>query len=244
MRCDIVTIFPALVDGALAHGVIGRARERSALDVRVHDLRDFADPPRRGVDDEPYGGGAGMLFRVEPLLRAVEALRRPRARTAVLMPSAAGDAFNQSMVFELAEYEQLLFLCDRYEGSDERVKTVVTHELSLGEFVISGGELAAAVMVDAVARLIPGVVGSKESVTNDSFSRGLLDSASYTRPPSYRGLGVPPVLAMGNHAEIVAWRRHDALRRTWERRPELLRDMAMSSEENVMMARERPMRSC
>jgi tRNA (guanine37-N1)-methyltransferase len=222
MRFDVVTIFPGIFSGPLSAGVLGKARSRGRFEIAVHDLRDFADPPHRNVDDEPYGGGAGMVFRLEPLWRAAEALRAPGLRAAVVRPTPSGELLTQALVRELGEYEQVVTLCDRYEGADARVQAVVTHEVCLGDFVLTGGELVALVLIEAVVRALEGVVGDEESVRRDSFASGLLDHRSYTRPAAYRGLAVPDVIASGHHGRVEAWRRRDALRQTLERRPDLL----------------------
>ena len=225
MKFDIVTIFPRMVEAGIAEGVIGRGVERGLLDVKIHDLRDFTTDRHRSVDDVPYGGGPGMVMKPEPLLRAVEHVRATRGSAdAVVLLTPQGKPFTQSEAERLGRLGHVVLLCGRYEGMDERVhELVATEELSIGDYVLSGGELAALVVVDAVSRLVPGVVGDEQSVAEDSFSRGLLDHPHYTRPAEYRGWAVPEVLLSGHHREIARWRRNEALRRTLERRPELLR---------------------
>lgn len=223
-RIDVLTLFPRMCKEALAAGVVGRAIERGLVQAVVTDFRFFA-PDRHGtVDDTPYGGGAGMILRPEPVVEAVESVRRTGAK--VLLMSPTGKRFAQADAEELAQAEQLIFICGRYKGFDERIRDlVVTHEYSLGDFVISGGELAALTMIDAIVRRVPGTLGSMESGDTDSFSvgrDGLLDAAYYTRPPVYRGLGVPEVLLSGNHRAIEEWRRGSSEGRTRERRPELM----------------------
>src|SRR5438874_9258747 len=242
MTFDIVTIFPAMIDHALAAGVVGRAIERGTLDVKVHDLRDFTTDRHRVVDDVPYGGGPGMVLKPEPLLRALERIESERGRPlTVVLTSPQGARFAQADAQRLSRVEHLVLLCGRYEGVDERVRARVTEELSIGDYVLSGGELPALVVLDAVARLLPGVVGDDRSVAEDSFSRGLLDFPQYTRPvavPVRTGaadpddvLKVPDVLLSGNHADIRRWRKRQALTRTLEQRPDLLAGADLDEEE-------------
>ncbi|WP_110172564.1 tRNA (guanosine(37)-N1)-methyltransferase TrmD [Luteitalea pratensis] len=238
MRIDIVTIFPAMVRAGLQEGILGRAVGNGLIDLQVHDLRDFTTDRHKVVDDTPFGGGPGMVLKAEPMFRAVEHVRDTRGTPdAVLLPSPQGRRFTQAVAGEYSRRAHLVLLCGRYEGVDERVSTaLVTEEVSIGDFVLSGGELPALVIVDAVARLVPGVVGDAESVVRDSFTRGLLDHPHYTRPASLRGLDVPAVLLSGHHGEIDRWRRQQALRRTYERRPDLLADEALTDEERQWLA--------
>ena len=238
MRIDIVTIFPAMVRASLQDGVLGRAVEKGLIDLQVHDLRDFTTDRHKVVDDTPFGGGPGMVLKPEPMFAAVEHLRESRGTPdAVLLPSPQGRRFTQAVAEEYSRHAHLVLLCGRYEGVDERVSTaLVTEEVSIGDYVLSGGELPALAIVDAVARLVPGVVGDAESVVRDSFTRGLLDHPHYTRPASFRGLDVPAVLLSGHHGEIDRWRRQQALRRTYERRPDLLEDEALTDEERQWLA--------
>jgi len=220
MTFDIVTIFPRMVEAGLAEGVVSRGIEREVLDVQVHDLRGFATDRHRSVDDVPYGGGPGMVMKPEPLVRAVDDIRRRRgsADTVVLL-SPQGRIFTQAEAVRLKALGHVVLLCGRYEGIDDRVRTLVaTEELSVGDYVLSGGELPALVIVDAVSRLVPGVVGDSRSVEEDSFSRGLLDYPHYTRPAEFGGRNVPEVLLSGHHEEVRRWRKKTALRRTLEHR--------------------------
>ena len=228
-----------MVRASLQDGILGRAVESRRIDLQVHDLRDFTTDRHKVVDDTPFGGGPGMVLKPEPLFRAVDHLRETRgAPDMVLLPSPQGRRFTQAVAAEYSQRAHLVFLCGRYEGVDERVSTtLVTEEVSIGDYVLSGGELPALVIVDAVARLVPGVVGDAESVVRDSFTRGLLDHPHYTRPASFRGLDVPGVLLSGHHGEIERWRRQQALRRTYERRPDLLVDEALTDEERQWLAR-------
>jgi tRNA (guanine37-N1)-methyltransferase len=237
MKFDIVTIFPRMVEAALAEGVVSRGIARGILDIRVHDLRDYTTDRHRSVDDVPYGGGPGMVMKPEPLARAVEAIRAQRgALGAVVLLSPQGRKFTQSEAVRMSAIPHLVLLCGRYEGMDERVRTVVaTEEVSIGDYVLSGGELPALVLVDAISRLVPGVVGDSRSVEQDSFSRGLLDHPHYTRPSEFAGEKVPDVLLSGHHEEVRRWRKITALRRTLSRRPELLNMAALDDEERRML---------
>jgi tRNA (guanine37-N1)-methyltransferase len=248
MTVDIVTIFPAMIEQPLAAGIIGRAIERGTLDVKVRDLRDFTTDRHRVVDDVPYGGGPGMVLKPDPIFRALDAIAAERgAPLTVIMTSPQGRRFTQAEAERLSKHEHVVLLCGRYEGFDERVRERVTEELSIGDYVLTGGELPALVVLDAVARLIPGVVGDEQSVAQDTFSnRGLLNHPQYTRPPEIevrgvRGvrevLRVPDVLTSGNHAEIRKWLKREALSRTLERRPDLL-DAASLDEEEEQLLRE------
>lgn len=233
MTADVITIFPEMVESALAAGVVGRARERGVVDVRVRDLRSYTDDRHRTVDDMPYGGGPGMVMKPEPLWRAVEAIAAERGpASAVVLTTPQGRQFTHAMALEMSRLERLIVICGRYEGVDERVtEGLVTHEISIGDYVLTGGELAALVVLDAVTRLVPGVVGDAESVEADSFVRGLLDHPHYTRPAEFRGRAVPDVLLSGNHAAIERWRRQERIRRTGERRPDLLETADLTDEE-------------
>jgi tRNA (guanine37-N1)-methyltransferase len=226
MKFDIVTIFPRMVEAPLQEGIVGRAIAKGLLDVRVHDLRDFTTDRHRVVDDVPFGGGPGMVLKPEPLFAAAEAIlaQRRAGTAAIVLTSPDGERFTHRVAKRLSAQEHVVILCGRYEGVDERVRDhLATEAISIGDYVLSGGELPALVIVDAIARLIPGVVGDEASVTGDTFARGgLLDYPQYTRPAEFRGLGVPPVLLSGHHAEIEKWRRDQALERTRRHRPDLL----------------------
>jgi tRNA (guanine37-N1)-methyltransferase len=224
MKIDIVTIFPKMVQASLAEGVVGRAIDRGLIDFHVHDLREHTTDRHRVVDDVPFGGGPGMVLKPEPLFRAVEHIRAERGTpAAVVLTSPDGRRLTHAEAERLSVLPHIVILCGRYEGVDERVRQhLATEEISIGDYVVSGGELPALVIVDAVARLVPGVVGDEESVRRDSFVRGLLDFPQYTRPADFRGLTVPPVLLSGHHAEIEKWRRQQALERTRRLRPDLL----------------------
>lgn len=229
-RTDIVTLFPEMVEAPLAASILGRARERGRVDIRVHALRDHATGRHQVTDDAPFGGGGGMILKAEPLAACVESLRGPETRVILLDP--AGRRFTQEVARELARRPHLVLVCGRYEGVDERVReTVVDEELSIGDYVLTGGELAALVVVDAVTRLHPGVLGDEGAPERDSFARGLLEHPQYTRPDVWRGQAVPPVLLSGDHGRVERWRRVQSVWRTWRRRPDLLETADLTPEE-------------
>jgi tRNA (guanine37-N1)-methyltransferase len=237
MIADIITIFPAMVEAALAEGVVGRARSRGLTEIYTHDLREYADDRHHAVDDVPYGGGPGMVMKPEPLFKAVEAIEAERGRpSAVLLMTPQGRPFSHAEAARLSQLERLIVICGRYEGIDERVaERLVTDQISIGDYVLTGGELAALVVIDAIVRLTPGVVGHHESVVEDSFVRGLLDHPQYTRPAVFRGMAVPDVLISGHHGEIERWRQRQRVERTLQRRPELLKDAALTIGERQVL---------
>lgn len=239
MRFDIVTLFPPMFIGPLDHSIVGRARARGQLDVRVHDLRAWTTDRHRTADDAPFGGGIGMVLKPEPFFRAVEALRDhalARERTRVVLLSAQGRLFDDAAARELAGLDQLILLCGHYEGVDERVAAhLADEELSIGDYVLTGGELAAMVVVDAVARYVPGVLEA-EATAAESHAAGLLEHPQYTRPAEFRGWRVPGILLSGDHAAIARWRRQQALLRTWQRRPDLLQRAALTPDDRALLA--------
>lgn len=236
MRFDLVTIFPRLCEGPLGEGIVRRAIDRGLVDVRVHDLRDYTTDRHRSVDDVSYGGGPGMVFKPEPLFRAVDAIRGDGEVDAVILTSPQGRRFTQREAERLAGLRRVVVLCGRYEGVDDRVRSALaTEEVSVGDYVLSGGELPALVIVDAVVRLLPGAVGDEASVEVDSFSRGLLDHPHFTRPAEFRGLRVPDVLLSGNHADIRRWRKRESLARTLAWRPDLLPSAELDDEEREIL---------
>ena len=239
MRIDVVTIFPSMVEAGLAEGVVGRARAAGVLDIVVHNLRDFTTDKHRVVDDVPFGGGPGMVMKPEPFFAALGAIRQRRGTPdAVILLSPAGERFSQAGARRLSSLTHVVLLCGRYEGIDERVREgLATEEISIGDYVVSGGEVPALAVIDAVARLVPGVVGDDRSVEGDSFTRGLLDYPHYTRPAEFEGRQVPGVLLSGHHAEIRRWRREAALRRTQERRPDLLATAELDADEREWLKR-------
>lgn len=228
MRIDIVTAFPDLVRGPLEYSIIWRARERGQVDIRVHDLRDYTTDRHRQIDDYPYGGGGGMVLKPEPIFRCIEAIQEEARRAGrpideVIYLTPDGQVFNQELANRLSLCQHLVLLAGHYKGVDQRVRdALVTMELSIGDYVLSGGELPALVVVDAIVRLIPGVLGDAESALTDSFQDGLLDAPVYTRPAVFRGMAVPEVLRSGDHERIAAWREEQRLLKTRQRRPDLL----------------------
>ena len=223
LSVEVLTLFPRMIAAPLEESILGKAREKGLLRVQVTDIREFADGKHRVTDDVPYGGGAGMVMKPEPLVAAIEAARQrgPGARVVLLSPQ--GPRFKQGKAQELATHGALILVCGRYEGVDERVLRWVDEGLSLGDFVLTGGEIAALAFIDAIARLVPGVLGNELSAQSESFSgEGLLEGPQYTRPPEFRGLRVPEVLLSGDHEKIARWRQDQAVARTRERRPDLL----------------------
>lgn len=237
MRIDVFTLFPAVFTGPLAESMIGRAVARGALRVEVHDIRDWAEGRHRVADDYPYGGGAGMVMKPEPIFAAVEGVLGPdRPGTWVVLLAAGGRTFTQAVARELAARRRLALVCGHYEGVDERVAAgLADDEISIGDYVLTGGEPAALVVIDAVARLLPGVLGGAGSAAEESFADGLLEYPQYTRPAVFRGMAVPEVLLSGNHAAIRRWRRKESLRRTLARRPDLLAKADLSAEDRALL---------
>jgi tRNA (guanine37-N1)-methyltransferase len=219
LEIDVLTLFPAMVAGPLSESIPGRIQERGLATVRVHDLREFGLGRHRSVDDTPYGGGAGMVMRVEPIVEAIGSVRRDD--TLVILLDPGGEVFTQTRALDLAARDHLVFVCPRYEGVDERIRSFVDLELSIGDYVVTGGELPALVVIDAVMRLLPGAIDDA-STAEESFSAGLLEYPQYTRPPSFRGMDVPDILTSGDHGAVAAWRHERALERTRARRPDLL----------------------
>ena len=226
LEIDILTLFPAMVDAPLAQSIPGRIQEQGLATIHVHDLRAWGIGRHRSVDDAPYGGGAGMILRPEPVAAALDALRRPESTVVLLDP--VGEVFTQARAVDLATHSHLVFVCPRYEGVDERIRALVDLELSIGDFVLTGGELPALVVIDAVIRLLPGAI-EEASTTEESFSAGLLEYPQYTRPPSFRGMDVPAILTSGDHGAVARWRREQALERTLARRPDLLGERPVAS---------------
>lgn len=234
MRFDVVTIFPEAMRSPLEVGLLGKAVESGLVDVAVHDLRDWAPGPHRKVDDEPFGGGAGMVMAPGPVVDAVEAVRGPGALVVLL--TAAGRPLDDPLVRRLASAPQVVLVCGRYEGIDDRVREVLgAEEVSIGDFVLLGGEVAAMAVIEAVARHVPGVLGNASSLDEESFASGLLEYPHFTRPTEFRGLGVPPVLVSGDHGRVARWRREQALRRTAERRPDLVEKAELTPEERWLV---------
>ena len=237
MRFDIMTLFPAMFEGPMTESILKRAQEKGLLEVNLHNIRDHATDKHKTTDDTPYGGGGGMVMKVEPLVSAVEAVRGEDTHTPVILMTPQGRVFNQKIVQELAQHPRLILVCGRYEGFDERVRqTIATDEISIGDYVLTGGELAAMIIVDAVSRLVPGVLGAQWGADEDSHATGLLEYPHYTKPPEFRGRRVPDVLVSGNHAEVEKWRRRESLKRTWQRRPDLLLTADLTEAERWYLA--------
>jgi len=238
MRIDILTLFPGMFDGPMTESMLWKARDRELLDLRLHDIRDYTTDRHRTVDDTPYGGGGGMLMRADVVVSAVEGVLAQGNGAPVILMSPGGRQFTHRVAVELAGLERFILLCGHYEGIDDRARQlVVTDEISIGDYVLTGGELAAMVIVDAVVRHIPGVLGAEGGAERESHADGVLEGAHYTRPPEFRGLRVPQALLDGNHAEIEAWRREDGLRRTWRYRPDLLLSAPLSEDDRYLLAR-------
>ncbi len=230
MKIDILSLFPEMFS-PLEHSIVGKAKEKGLINIFYHNFRENAEKARH-VDDEPYGGGQGMLLRAQPIFDTIEKIEKKNPRVILLDP--AGRTFNQEYANELAQEDELIFICGHYEGYDERIKTLVTDEISLGDFVLTGGELAAMTVIDATVRLIPEVLGKESSHQDDSFSSGLLEYPQYTRPFSYKGMEVPQVLMSGHHENIRLWRIEQSLRKTLEKRPDLLEKYNFSEEEKII----------
>jgi tRNA (guanine37-N1)-methyltransferase len=237
MHFDILTLFPGLFAGAFQESIIKRARGGGLVTIDLHNIRDYATGRHKITDDTPYGGGGGMIMKAEPIFTAVEAvLGEKKGTVPVILLTPQGHPFSQAVARDLSRHPRLVLICGRYEGVDERVhQNLVTDEISIGDYVLSGGEIPAMVVVDAVTRLIPGVLGDPSATFEDSHAEGLLEYPHYTRPPLFRGHAVPDVLLSGHHAEITRWRRQQALRRTWERRPDLLQSARLTEEDRTYL---------
>ena len=240
MRIDVLSLFPDMFKPTLGQSIVGRAQDDGFLDIHVTDFRHFTTDKHNHVDDAPFGGGAGMLLQAQPIFDAMAAIDEeaqkenyPKGRVILMDP--AGRKFDQDYAQELAQEEHLTFICGHYEGYDERIRQLVTDEASLGDYVLTGGELAAMVMIDATVRFVPGVLGNMSSSMGDSFSNGLLEYPQYTRPAEFRGMKVPEVLTSGNHEKIRQWRMYQSLKRTWERRPDRIEQSTLSREQQIML---------
>jgi len=233
IRFDVLTLFPRMFESPLSESVLGKAQKRKKMEIAVHNIRDFAGDRHRVVDDTPYGGGGGMVMKPEPLVRAIESLKKPYPSARVILMTPQGILLDHGHVCRLARYSHLVVVCGRYEGVDERVRLgFVDEEISIGDYVLTGGELAAMVLIEAVSRQIEGVLGHEDAARQDSFSDGLLEYPQYTKPQDFRGIRVPEVLVSGNHQEIKRWRRKESIRRTWLRRRDLLEKVNLSVEDS------------
>jgi tRNA (guanine37-N1)-methyltransferase len=238
MRFEVLTTFPGMIEAVAGESILGKARQKGLIDVEAVNLRDFTSDKHRTTDDAPFGGGPGMVMKPEPVFDAVEALvsRRP-GKTRILLMTPQGRRFDQSMAEQLARESHVIMICGRYEGVDERIREhLVTDEISIGDYVLTGGELAALVILDAVARLLPGVLGDESSPESESFSSGLLEYPQYTRPAEFRGYAVPEVLLSGNHEQIRKWRRAQSLERTLHKRPDLLESAPLTEEDRRILS--------
>lgn len=237
MRFDVLTLFPNMFNGPLQESILKKAQEKGIIEIYIHNLRDFTHDKHRTADDVPYGGGPGMVMKPEPIFEAVESLlEKGRKRARVILLSPQGEKFTQRMAEELGREKHLILICGHYEGVDERVREyLVTDEISIGDYVLTGGELPAMVVIDAVSRTMPGVLGKRESGSKDSFTLPFLDWPHYTRPGDYRGMKVPSVLTSGDHEKIEKWRRKEALKRTLSRRPDLLQDTGLSNGDKKLL---------
>ena len=223
IRFDVLSIFPEMLVSPLSFSLLKKAQEKGLLIVNLHDIRNWAEDKHKMTDDAPYGGGCGMVMKVEPVEKALTAVKSSTENLLVVLMTPQGETFNQNIAAELAKKEQIIIICGRYEGVDERIREhLVDREISIGDYILTGGELSALVVIDAVSRLVPGVLGNEESLVSESFSSGLLEYPQYTRPAEYKGWKVPDVLASGNHAEIELWKKKESLQRTYKRRPDLL----------------------
>lgn len=232
IRFDILSIFPEMFASPLHCSILKRAREKGLVEIHLHNIRDYAEDKHKMTDDAPYGGGGGMVMKVEPIDRALASILPEKEGILTVLLTPQGETFSQKMAEELSLRSRIVFICGHYEGVDERVRDhLVDKEVSMGDYILTGGELSAMIMIDAISRLVPGVLGNNESASSDSFSMGLLEYPHYTRPSDYRGWPVPDVLLSGNHREILAWRRKESLRRTYVRRPDLLDKIALSPED-------------
>jgi tRNA (guanine37-N1)-methyltransferase len=232
MRIDVLTLFPRMFEGPMGESIIGKAREKGLLEMNVSNFRDYSDNKHQTVDDYPYGGGAGMLLKVQPIYDNIKAIEKetPTTKKRVILLDPAGKPFNQAMAEEFSEEEHLVFICGHYEGYDERIRSLVTDEVSLGDYVLTGGELGAMVMIDATVRLLPDVLGNNISAQTDSHSTGLLEHPQYTRPASFNDMDVPAVLMNGNHKFIEEWQLKESLRRTYLRRPDMLEKLELTQQ--------------
>ena len=232
MRIDVLTLFPRMFEGPLGESIIGKAREKGLLEINVSNFRDYSDNKHQTVDDYPYGGGAGMLLKIQPVYDNIKAIEEatPETKKRVILLDPAGKPFDQKMAEEFSTEEHLVFICGHYEGYDERIRSLVTDEVSLGDYVLTGGELGAMVVIDATVRLLPEVLGNQTSAQTDSHSTGLLEHPQYTRPAEFNGMKVPEVLMNGNHKLIEQWQLKESLRRTFQRRPDMLENYPLTAE--------------
>ena len=236
IKFDVLSIFPEMFSSPLNFSLLKKAQEKGLLNICLHDIRNWANDKHKMTDDAPYGGGCGMVMKVEPVEKALAAIRSPEDDSLVVLMTPQGEIFNQKIAAQLAEKKQIIIICGRYEGVDERIREhLVDREISIGDYILTGGELAALVLIDAVSRLIPDVLGNPESTLGESFSHNLLEYPQYTRPAEYKGWKVPDVLLSGNHAQIELWHKRESLRRTYQRRPDLLKKIKLLAEHKKIL---------
>jgi tRNA (guanine37-N1)-methyltransferase len=236
IKFEILSIFPEMFASPLNFSLLKKAQEKNLLNISVHDIREWAEDKHKMTDDAPYGGGCGMVMKVEPVERALSAITNPEEDPLVILMTPQGESLNQKIAIELSQEKQVIIICGRYEGVDERIREhLVDREISIGDYILTGGELAALVLIDTVSRLIPDVLGNPESISSESFSENLLEYPQYTRPARYKGWPVPDVLQSGNHSQIEQWRRRESLKRTYKRRPDLLGKITLSAEDKKLL---------
>jgi len=236
IKFDVLSIFPEMFESPLNFSLLKKAQEKGLLNICLHDIRNWADDKHKMTDDAPYGGGCGMVMKIEPVEKALAAIRSPEDDSLVVLMTPQGETFNQKIAAELAEKKQIIIICGRYEGVDERIREhLVDREISIGDYILTGGELAALVLIDAVSRLIPDVLGNPQSTLGESFSYNLLEYPQYTRPAEYKGWPVPEILLSGNHAQIELWRKRESLKRTYQRRPDMLKKINLSAEDKNIL---------
>ncbi len=236
IRFDVLSIFPEMFQSPLNYSLLKKAQDKGLIQFSFHNIRDWAQDKHKMTDDAPYGSGCGMVMKVEPIEKALHAVRKQEMDPLVVLMTPQGETFNQKIAAEFAEKKQIIIICGRYEGVDERIRQHLTdREISIGDYILTGGELSAMVLMDAVSRLVPGVLGNEQSVEGESFSQGLLEYPQYTRPAQYKGWGVPDVLLSGNHAEIEKWRKMESLRKTYKKRPDLLEKTPLSDEDQTKL---------
>jgi tRNA (guanine37-N1)-methyltransferase len=236
IKFDVLSVFPEMLSSPLSFSLLKKAQEKELINICLHDIRNWARDKHKMTDDAPYGGGCGMVMKVEPVEKAIGDIKNTAVESHVILMTPQGQTFNQQIAIELAEKNHIIIICGRYEGVDERIRNhLVDQEISIGDFILTGGEISALVLIDAVSRLVPGVLGNADSTCRESFADGLLEYPQYTRPAEYKGWGVPEVLVSGNHAEIELWRRRESLKRTYRRRQDLLKKMELTAQDKLIL---------
>jgi tRNA (guanine37-N1)-methyltransferase len=236
MRFDVLSIFPDMLKSPLNYSLLKKAQEKGLIEIRLHNIRDWAEDKHKMTDDAPYGSGCGMVMKVEPVEKALEEIKNTKLNPLVVLVTPQGETFNQEIALQFSQEKQIIIICGRYEGIDERIRQhLADREISIGDYILTGGELSALILIDAVSRLLPGVLGNDTSAFNESFSQGLLEYPQYTRPAEYKGWKVPEILFSGNHAQIESWRKYESLKRTYRRRPDLLRKAKLTPEDEKIL---------